>query len=135
MRKDIDHADIVELLKENFGTDFTVDARLTRSIMSGQCVAFIGAGFSKGVTNMDWSTLIENLVEHVRMEAKKLMEEADCSDVSEKIKKANYIEYEFNKLQKGMILQPTSCPTFQHNVIQHGRQRHVSHTEANRSRS
>jgi hypothetical protein len=128
MHKDLDHAEIVELLKENFGTDFTVDAHLTRSIMSGQCVAFIGAGFSKGVTNMDWNELIKKLVDHVWEEAKKL-EEADCSDVSisGKIEKANYIKYEFNKLQKGMILQPTSCPTFQHYIIQHGRQRHVSH--------
>lgn len=96
----------LQLLKDNFGTDFTIDPRLRRSIMSGQCVAFIGAGFSKGVTNMDWSILIQKLVEHVGEAAKLLPSEADCSaaaadDIREKKEKAKYIMHEFQKQQKG----------------------------------
>ena len=145
----------LQLLKDNFGTDFTIDPRLRRSIMSGQCVAFIGAGFSKGVTNMDWSILIQKLVEHVGEAAKLLPSEADCSaaaadDIREKKEKAKYIMHEFQKQQKGSppktvtlsylhltlhTLQPISCTIFQHYVTQPCRQRHVSHTTTNRPRS
>jgi hypothetical protein len=132
--------DTLQLLKDNFGTDFTIDPRLRRSIMSGQCVAFIGAGFSKGVTNMDWSILIQKLVEHVGEEAKRLPSEVDCSaaaagDIREKKEKAKYIMHEFQKLQKGTPLQPISCTIFQHHVTQPCRQRHISHTTTNRPRS
>jgi hypothetical protein len=128
--------DTVQLLKDNFGTDFTIDPRLRRSIMSGQCVAFIGAGFSKGVTNMDWPTLIQKLVDYVDEEAKKLDHRPAASDdIREKIEKAKYIKHESVKLQKGTPLQSISCTIFQHYVIQPCRQRHITHPSTNRPRS
>jgi hypothetical protein len=64
----------------------------------------------------------------------------DCSaeaadDIRKKIEKAKYINHEFAKLQRGTPLQPISCTISQHHVIQRCRQRHITHTTANRPRS
>ena len=49
-------------LKEAFGTDFKVDTALINAILRGNCIAFVGAGFSQNETKMTWDDLIEELL-------------------------------------------------------------------------
>ena len=54
--------DVVDDWKQAFGTDFNVDDRLIQAILRGNCIAFVGAGFSQNETKMTWDDLIQELL-------------------------------------------------------------------------
>lgn len=49
-------------LKELFGTDFQPDPELIKAIESKQCIAFVGAGFTKPITGLDWKSLLISML-------------------------------------------------------------------------
>jgi hypothetical protein len=49
-------------LKELFGTDFLPDEKLIKAIESKQCIAFVGAGFTKPITGLDWKILLTKML-------------------------------------------------------------------------
>ena len=50
-----------------------------------QCVAFVGAGFSKPITNLDWKTLLFNLIDHFKKTHKELADR--CEDLTGKLER------------------------------------------------
>lgn len=45
--------------------DFEIPKDLIQSIVNGNCIAFVGAGFSKSCNLPDWPTLLEKIVDNV----------------------------------------------------------------------
>ncbi len=53
---------VIQDLKNAFGTDFHVDQSLIDAILRRNCIAFVGAGFSQSETKLTWDELVEKLL-------------------------------------------------------------------------
>jgi hypothetical protein len=54
--------DVVDDLKQAFGTDFNVDDRLIQAILRGNCIAFVGSGFCHNETRMTFEDTVVALL-------------------------------------------------------------------------